>query len=101
MYQILRAVSQPLLLEPSFGRLFSGILARKLAGEAFHGAQLHAELGIAAPRSAASRTATRIAVIPVHGLIAQHPQSLGTSVDEVDAATAMALNSAEVDGILY
>ena len=41
-----------------------------------------------------------IAVIRIWGVIAQHPQSLGLSVDEIGMALDAALASAQVDGIL-
>lgn len=100
--RLLRALHEPLLLEPRFGQLLTGVFARKLAGEAFDGARLHAELGIATPDARPRREpVASIAVIPIYGVIAQHPQSLGISTDEIDAMVASALASSSVDAILF
>src|SRR5207247_2106519 len=89
--QLVRALSGPVLLEEGTLLKLAQVFRRKLAGEEFHGAALHAELGIPAPRArSAGDRQTTIAVIPIQGLIAQHPQSLGTSTDEIGAKIAAA-----------
>jgi len=99
--QLVRALSQPVLLEHDTLVKLAQIFQRKIGGEAFDGAALHAELGIAAPRTkAAPDKQTTIQVIPIQGMIAQHPQSLGTSTDEVGAALASAIANPRVDAIL-
>jgi len=101
--QLVRALSAPVLLEEQTLIKFAQIFRRKLGGTAFNGAELHAELGIAARgngnRGQASG-APRIAVIPVQGVLAQHPQSLGTSTDEIDQDISAALADPRIDGIL-
>lgn len=99
--QLVRALSGPMLLEEDTLIRLAQLFRRKLAGEAFDGAALHAELGLAAPKArSAGDKQTTIAVIPIQGLIAQHPQSLGTSTDEIGAALATALANPRVDAIL-
>lgn len=105
--RLIRALSEPLLLEPATGRRFVSIFARKLAGSAFDGAHLHADLGIATPDARARATTTgdgagaRVAVIPVYGVIAQHALSLGASTDEIGAQFRAAMASRAVDAILF
>lgn len=101
--QLVRALSQPLLLEHDTLVKLSEIFRRKIGGEAFDGAELHAELGAATPAQrgkTAPAAPPTVAVIPIHGMIAQHPQSLGISVDEIGAQLAGALNNPRVDAIL-
>jgi signal peptide peptidase SppA len=100
--RLLRALSEPLLLEPRTGQALVRVFQRKLSGETFDGATLHTELGIAtaAQRRRSAPSESVIAVIPVYGLIAQHPQSLGTSTDEIGAAFEAALASRSVSAIL-
>jgi signal peptide peptidase SppA len=99
--QLVRALSQPVLLEHDTLVKLAQIFQRKLGGEAFDGPTLHAELGAATPAQRGKASApTTVAVIPIHGMIAQHPQSLGTSTDEVGAQLAAALNNPRVDAVL-
>ena len=101
--RLLRAFGEPLLVEPRLGRALVQVFQRKLTGEAFDGAALHAELGIetAAQRDRNGAPTPGIAVIPVYGLIAEHPQSLGTSTDEIGAQVDAALASRAVSAILF
>jgi signal peptide peptidase SppA len=98
--QLVRALSQPVLLEHDTLIKLAQIFQRKLGGEAFDGAALHAELGAATRGKGAAPAPTTVAVISIHGMIAQHPQSLGTSTDEIGAQLAAALNNPRVDAIL-
>jgi len=99
--QLVRALSAPVLLEEQTLIKFAQIFRRKLAGTTFNGAELHAELGIAARGNGNQRPAgPRIAVIPVQGVLALHPQSLGASVEEIDQDITAALADPRVDGIL-
>jgi signal peptide peptidase SppA len=101
--RLLRALSEPLLLEPRMIDALARVFERKLAGELFDGATLHAELGIptaAAQRSRGASPEPAIAVIPIYGIIAQHPQSLGVSTDEIGAAFDAALASRSISAIL-
>jgi len=101
--RLLRALSEPLLIEPRVGRRLVALFQRKLAGELFDGATLHTELGIetAAQRSRNTPTDGEIAVIPIQGLIAEHPQSLGISTDEIGAQFEAALASRSISAILF
>jgi signal peptide peptidase SppA len=102
MYEILRALSGPLLIEPAFGRLLSGVLARKLSGESFDGARLHAELNVAMPgQRPAPRASKNIAVIPVYGMITQHANSMGTSIEGLAYQRERAMADPNVDAIAY
>jgi signal peptide peptidase SppA len=99
--RLLHALHEPLLLEPHFGRQLASVFVRKIAGAAFTGAELHADLGIPTPEQRQSNQApARIAVIPVYGLIDQHPQSMGMSTEQVGARFDAALARSDVDGIL-
>ena len=98
--QLVRALSGPVLLEQDTLVRLAQIFRRKLAGASFTGAELHAELGIAARGRTAARAAATIAVVPIQGLIAQHPQSLGASVDEIDQELTAALTNPRIDAIL-
>jgi len=99
--QLVRALSGPVLLEEQTLIKLAQIFRRKLNGEAFDGSALHAELGMAGPagRGGAEKQTT-IAVIPIYGLIAQHPQSLGASTVEIGRKLDAALASRSVDAIL-
>src|ERR1041384_6612446 len=101
--QLVRALSQPVLLEHDTQLKLARIFQRKIGGEAFDGAELHLELGAATPpqRGKVPPAPTTIQVIRIHGMIAQHPQSLGTSTDEIGAQLASALNNPRVDAILF
>ena len=101
--QLIRALAQPLLLEPRTGRLLVDIFARKVfSGISFNGAELHAELGIASPgQRRKAEPDARVAVIPIYGLIAQHPQSLGASTDEIGFLFDAAMASRQVDAVVF
>lgn len=100
--RLLRALSEPLLIEPAFARRLVGVFQRKLLGEAFNGMALHAELGIEAAASRkASTQPPQIAVIPVYGVIAQHPQSMGASTEDIGAQFDAAMASRSVNAILF
>lgn len=107
---LLNALSGPLLVEPRFGALLADVLARKLAGAQFTGAELHAELGISMPSErpepvAAARgdshTPARVQVIPIHGVIAQHAHSMGASTERIREQMRAALTSRSVDAVLF
>jgi signal peptide peptidase SppA len=101
--QLVRALSQPVLLEHDTLVKLAQIFQRKISGESFDGPTLHAEFNAATPAQRASTAPSAgptIAVIPIHGMIAQHPQSMGTSTDEIGAQLAAALNNPRVDAIL-
>lgn len=98
---LIDALSAPLAIRQTTLETFVRVFRSKLGGALFNGAELHAELGIAAPRSRqGARDAPTVAVIPIQGVIAQHPQSLGTSTDEIGAALNAALANDRVDAIL-
>lgn len=98
---LIDALSAPLAIRQTTLETFVRVFRSKLGGAWFNGAELHAELGIAAPRPRqGAREAPTVAVIPVQGVIAQHPQSLGTSTDEIGAALNAALVNDRVDAIL-
>ncbi len=99
--RILRAMGEPLLVEPVFGARLVSIFGRHLAGERFNGAALHAELGIGEQDPARAKRVERIAVIPVVGVIAQRPQSLGTSTEEIGAMVDAAVADPKISAILY
>jgi signal peptide peptidase SppA len=101
--RLLRALGEPLLIEPRLGRALVQVFQRKLAGETFDGAALHAELGIetAAQRTRTAAPEAAIAVIPIYGIIAEHPQSLGASTDEIGAQLEAALASRSISAILF
>lgn len=100
--RLLRALSEPLIIEPRMGRAIANVFARKVVlGESFDGVRLHADLGIPQPAERPPQDAPpRIAVIPIYGLIAQHPQSLGPSTDLIGAMFDRAMERADVDGVL-
>ena len=102
--RLLRALSEPLLIEPSMGQALARLFQQKLAGGLFDGAAIHAELGLPTVEARARGTPSQepaIAVIPIYGIIAQHPQSLGASCDEIGAAFEAALASRSVSAILF
>jgi signal peptide peptidase SppA len=78
------------------------VLARKLAGEAFSGLELHAELGVPteAERPKAERQG-QIAVIPIVGAIGYRPQSMGTSALQIGAMVDRAAADPNIAGLLY
>lgn len=100
--QLVRALCGPLLIEPGVGTKFLEIFARKyVAGEPFSGAALHAELGIADEEDRPESTTTAgIAVIPIVGVIAQRPQSLGASVQQISRQLTHALTDRSIDAVL-
>ena len=89
------------LLEPRTLRLGGQLLHRKLLGEVFNGAKIHAELGVATPTQRREARESGIAVIPILGVIEHRMQSLGTSVEEIDMAFDVAIASKRVDGIVF
>lgn len=100
--RLLRALSEPLIIEPQMGRAFAQLFARKSAGEMFDGARIHAELGL--PDNSERRSKADpplIAVIPVYGVIAQHPQSLGASTVEIGAMFDRAMAREDVKGVIF
>ncbi len=100
--RLLRALSEPLLIEPAFARRLIGVFQRKQLGELFDGAKLHAELGIEAASSRKAATQPpQIAVIPVYGVIAQHPQSMGASTEDIGAQFDAAMASRSVNAVLF
>jgi signal peptide peptidase SppA len=93
---------QPLLMPEGLARRIDDLLQRKMAGASVSGAEAHAELGIASARQASPRGAPAVAVIPIHGMVTQHPiASMGTSVDQISASFDAALASPQVDAILF
>lgn len=100
--RLLRALSEPLLIEPMMARRLVGVFQRKLSGEGFTGADLHAELGIeAATGRKNAAQPPQIAVIPIYGLIAQHPQSLGASTDAIGAQLDSAMANPAINAVLF
>ncbi len=100
--KLIQSLRQPLAIEPLFLQQFVGVIGRKLAGERFSGADLHAELGIQA--AAGRREASgppHLAVIPIQGVVARHAHSMGASTKDIAASTRAAVNARGVDGILY
>lgn len=97
---LVRALSAPVALEEETLIKLAQIFRRKMAGASFNGEDLHAELGIAQPKARPTREQAMLAVIPIHGVIAQHPQSMGTSCDEIGKQLDAALASDRIDGIL-
>src|SRR5690242_11143847 len=99
--RLIHALSSPLAID--HGTLLSlvSVFRRKLGGAMFDGAALHAELGLPMTRKLDRGQQTAgIAVIPISGVIAQHPQSMGTSVDEIRQNFRAAMASDQVDAIL-
>lgn len=93
--------SQPLALEENTLHTLVDVFRRKLLGASFNGEELHAEMGVVAP--SARRTAApppTIAVVKIWGVISHHPQSLGTSVDQIGQSFDAAMASPQVDGVL-
>lgn len=100
--RILQAMNEPLLIDPTFGSRLVSVLGRKLLGGKLSGADLHAELGIPMPEDRPQRERVgKIAIIPVVGVIANRPQSMGTSTQQLGAQINRALADPEVVGILY
>ena len=98
--QLIRALSAPLALEPTTLFRLASVFRRKLAGASFTAAELHAELGVPMPDDRPAREQSRVAIIPVYGVISQHPQSMGASTEAIGAMFAAALGSPNVDSIL-
>ncbi len=106
---LLRALcAEPWAIEPRTLAIGASILQRKLAGESFSGLDLHAELGIdhadkqaASPKSRARAKEAHIAVIQIFGVIEEHSGSLGTSARTIEAAFDEAMNSRQVDAVLF
>ncbi len=89
------------LLEPRTLRLGGQLLHRKLLGEMFTGARVHAELGVATPIQRREARESGIAVIPIVGVVEQRMHSLGTSVEEIEMMFDAAIASKRVDGIVF
>lgn len=100
--QLVNAISsQPLALEERTLYTLIDVFQRKLLGASFNGEDLHAEMGIVAPN--ARRTTSpppTVAVVRIWGLISHHPQSMGTSVDQIGQAFDAAMASPQVDAVL-
>lgn len=97
---LLRALNEPLLIEPAVGAKLVSIFGRKLLGTKFNGSNLHAELDVEQREDRPSRQVARVMVIPVIGVIAQHPGSLGVGTDEVGVMVTRAASDPAIDGIL-
>lgn len=97
LLRLMRALTEPLAAEENAILNLARMIRSNPAGAI---AALHAEVGAASSGRRATRESAKIAVIPVHGAIAQHPQSGGTSTDEIGSMLAAALSSTQVDGIL-
>lgn len=71
--------SEPLAIHrPTLDAFLSVLRRRAIEGARFDGAQLHAALGIDDRSSQpASTEVNRVAVIPIHGVIANHAHSMG------------------------
>lgn len=101
--QLVHALSsQCLALEERTLYALLDVFQRKLVGGAsFNGDDLHAEMGVMAPNNRRATAAPPVvAVVRVWGMIAHHPQSMGTSVDQIEQAFDAALASPQVEGIL-
>ena len=101
--RFLRALSfEPLAIDRRTLDAFAGVVRRRgLEGISFDGAELHAELEIARPRTARQSTGeTNIRVIPLVGAIANRAQSMGTGATEFGAAVEDAGLDPRVDGIV-
>jgi signal peptide peptidase SppA len=99
--RLIHALSSPLAIDEGTLLSLVSVFRRKLGGVAFDGTALHAELGLPMSRKMERGQQTAgIAVIPVSGVIAQHPQSMGTSVDEIRQNFRAAMASDQVDAIL-
>ncbi len=100
--RILQAMNEPLLLDPTFGARLVSVLGRKLLGAKVSGADLHVELGVPMPDDRPQREQVgKIAVIPIVGVIANRPQSMGTSTQQIAARINRALADPDIAGILY
>lgn len=99
--QLIRALSAPLALEPTTLFRLVSVFRRKLQGAAFTAQDLHAELGIPTPDERATpREQSRIAVIPIYGVISLHPQSMGASTAVIGSRLRMVLESPNIDAVL-
>lgn len=93
--------SQPLALEENTLHSLVDVFRRKLLGGSFNGESLHAEMGIVAPSARRPSVAPpTVAVVRVWGMISHHPQSMGTSVDQIGQAFDAAIASPQVDAVL-
>jgi signal peptide peptidase SppA len=100
--QILQAMNEPLLLEPTFGARLVSVLGRKLVGAKLSGEELHADLGVPMPEDRPQRQRVgRIAVIPIYGVIANRPQSMGTSTQQIATMARTAAADSDISGIIY
>jgi signal peptide peptidase SppA len=101
--RLLRALSQPLLIEPGLARALVHRIQRMPINSLSDCDAVHAELGVeaAAQRTRPAASEAAIAVIPIYGIIAEHPQSLGASTDEIGAQLEAALASRSISAILF
>src|SRR3990172_1504844 len=98
--QLIRALSAPLALEPTTLFRLASVFRRKLQGVLLGGGEIHGEMGVPMPDERPVREQSRVAIVPIYGVISQHPQSMGTSTDEIGAMFGAALASPNVDAIL-
>ena len=97
---LVRAMGRPLCIERQTLDALVRVFRQKLGGMEFGGERLHAELGIASPRTRGKRQPGAVAVIPIVGVIANRVQSLGTSVQEIRAMLEAALANQDVGSIV-
>lgn len=100
---LLRSLSaEPLVIERRTLDAFRDVLRRRaLEGASFSGAELHAELEIAAPRP--QRTANgdrRVEVIPIVGTIMNRAHSMGAGAMQIGQRIGQAVSDARVDAIV-
>jgi len=102
IHRLIQALSsQVWAIDPRVLATGVNILRQKLAGVSFSGEDLHAALGVASPQALAEARTAGVAVIPVHGIIEQRMHSLGTSVEGMDGAFTAAMNSRQVDAVVF
>ena len=101
---LLRALTaEPLVIERRTLDAFVGVLRRRsLEGVSFNGAELHAELEIAAPRPATSQSSAKrqVQVIPIVGTIMNRAQSMGLGAMEIGQMVDRAALDPRVDAIV-
>lgn len=102
--RLLRALtSEPLAVHrPTFDAFVSVLRRRGLEGLSFDGAELHAELEIAEPRSprSAGDQEQAVAVIPIVGTIANRTMSMGTGAMAVGRQIDQAVADARISDIV-
>jgi signal peptide peptidase SppA len=100
---LLRSLTaEPLVIERRTLDAFLSVLRRRsLEGASFSGPELHAELGIATPRSQrGASTERRVEVIPVVGTIMNRAHSMGAGAVQIGDAIDRAVSDARVDAIV-